>query len=63
MSGLTDSFAAARQILEQTKVGLAPGIAFGPRGEGYLRLCYAKPKVELDQAFMQLKPFFDAHSR
>ena len=59
VEGLTDSFAAAQQILSQTKVGLAPGIAFGNQGEGYLRLCYAKPEAELDRAFIQLKPFLD----
>jgi aspartate/methionine/tyrosine aminotransferase len=31
VDGLTDSFAAAGEILEQTKAGLAPGVAFGPR--------------------------------
>ena len=59
VEGLTDSFAAALQILNQTKVGLAPGIAFGNQGEGYLRLCYTKPEAELDRAFIQLKPFLD----
>jgi aspartate/methionine/tyrosine aminotransferase len=27
--------------LEQAKVGVAPGTAFGPEGEGFVRLCYA----------------------
>ena len=57
VDGLTDSFAAAGEILEQTKVGLAPGVAFGPQGEGYLRLCYAQPTDVLDEAFERLEPF------
>ncbi len=57
VDGLTDSFAAAGEILAQTKVGLAPGVAFGPQGEGYLRLCYAHPAEVLEEAFEQLAPF------
>ena len=34
--GLQDSLGAALEILEKTGVGLAPGIAFGASGEGYL---------------------------
>jgi aspartate/methionine/tyrosine aminotransferase len=56
VDGLTDSFAAAGEILEQTKVGLAPGVAFGPQGEGYLRLCYAQPADVLEEAFVRLEP-------
>ena len=52
-----DSYAAAGEILQQTKVGLAPGVAFGPQGEGYLRLCYTQPADVLEEAFVRLKPF------
>ena len=57
VDGLTDSFAAAGEILEQTKVGLAPGVAFGPQGENNLRLCYAQPADVLEEAFVRLEPF------
>ena len=57
VDGLTDSFDAARKILKKTKVGLAPGVAFGPQGEGYLRLCYAQPANVLKEAFKRLEPF------
>lgn len=57
VDGLTNSFAAAVDILEQTKVGLAPGVAFGPQGESYLRLCYAQPADVLEEAFVRLEPF------
>lgn len=57
VDGLSDSFTAAKEIMHQTKVGLAPGIAFGPAGEGYLRLCYAQPSEILEQAFDRLEPF------
>jgi aspartate/methionine/tyrosine aminotransferase len=57
VDGLTDSYAAAVEIHEQVKVGLAPGVAFGPQGENYLRLCYAQPADVLEKAFVRLEPF------
>ncbi|AZV80189.1 aminotransferase class I/II-fold pyridoxal phosphate-dependent enzyme [Parasedimentitalea marina] len=54
VDGLNDSFAAALEIIDKTKVGLAPGIAFGTQGEGYLRLCYAQPEPVLHDAFERL---------
>lgn len=57
VDGLTDSYAAALEIMDETRVGLAPGIAFGPSGEGYLRLCYAQPLDILEQAFARLAPY------
>ncbi|MCV6601031.1 MAG: pyridoxal phosphate-dependent aminotransferase [Cohaesibacter sp.] len=60
VDGLTDSFEAAKQIMQETKVGLAPGIAFGSIGEGYLRLCYAQPKHILHEAFNRLEDFLTA---
>ena len=56
VAGLTDSAQAASEILERTGVGLAPGVAFGPTGEGYVRLCYARPPELLDEAFDRLAP-------
>ncbi len=35
------SLALAFRLLEQAKVGVAPGTAFGPEGEGFVRMCYA----------------------
>ncbi|WP_166418034.1 pyridoxal phosphate-dependent aminotransferase [Cochlodiniinecator piscidefendens] len=58
--GLTDSFEAAKKILSETKVGLAPGVAFGPEGEGSLRLCYAQPEDRLTEAFARLAPFLNS---
>ena len=40
--GLTDSRAAAMRIVDEANVGLAPGTAFGPGGEGFMRICFAR---------------------
>ena len=55
--GMEDSTAAALNIMNKTRVGLAPGVAFGPEGEGYLRLCYARPAEVLEEAFNRLESF------
>ena len=54
IDGCTDSFALARQIVSGVKVGVAPGIAFGAAGEGYLRLCFAASTQRLTQALDRL---------
>ena len=59
VDGVTDSFAFAQQVLRETGVGLAPGAAFGPEGEGYLRLCYAAEVDVLQQALTQMRPLLE----
>jgi aspartate/methionine/tyrosine aminotransferase len=57
IDGVDDSLAFAHRIADQAKVGLAPGRAFGPAGEGYLRLCYARAPAQLELALERLAPF------
>jgi len=54
---LTDSFAFCRRILEETGVGLAPGVGFGAGGEGNVRLCYAAGRDVLEPALEKLAAF------
>ena len=57
IEGLTDSFAFAKRLLLETKVGLAPGVAFGPGGEGSVRICYAAERSILEPALERLGRF------
>jgi aspartate/methionine/tyrosine aminotransferase len=41
IAGEGDSMQVARRLVEEVGLGLAPGLAFGPEGEGWLRWCYA----------------------
>ena len=59
LEGMEDSFAFACDILRETRVGLAPGIAFGAEGEGWLRLCFAAREELLTAALDRLAPFLD----
>jgi len=53
-----DSRGLAAEILQQARVALVPGIAFGPTGESHLRLCYARPAADVDLAFDRLDAYF-----
>jgi aspartate/methionine/tyrosine aminotransferase len=61
VEGLTDSFAFCRKLLEETRVGLAPGVAFGAGGEGSVRICYAAERSILEPAMERLTAFLRSH--
>jgi aspartate/methionine/tyrosine aminotransferase len=50
----TDSLALANRILEEAGVAVAPGIDFGPGGEGFLRFSYAATMERLQEAVSRL---------
>jgi aspartate aminotransferase len=56
VDGMSDSLEFAKDLVRRRKVGLAPGAAFGPAGEGYLRLCFASSPERLAEALERLKP-------
>jgi aspartate/methionine/tyrosine aminotransferase len=57
IGGLTDSFAFCWKLLQETKVGIAPGVAFGVGGEGSVRICYAAERAILEAAMERLARF------
>ena len=54
------SVEAAEYILEKTHVVTAPGSAFGPDGEGYIRICYASKYEDLAKALQRMEKAFGA---
>ena len=54
IDGMHDSMAAALQLIDETGVGLAPGIAFGPAAEGYFRVCFLRSAPALEEAMQRL---------
>ena len=46
IEGQEDSLALAKRLVAEQGLGLAPGIAFGPEGEGWLRWCFASREPE-----------------
>jgi aspartate aminotransferase len=57
IDGLKDSFGFCRRLLEECRVGLAPGVAFGAGGEGSVRICYAAERAILEPAMERLAAF------
>lgn len=55
--GVSDSLAFCKDLAANGGLGLAPGIAFGPEGEGYLRWCYASAHDRLDEGVDRLSRF------
>ncbi len=54
INGIKDSSQAVFDIIDHAGVGLAPGSAFGPRGQSYFRLCYHRRLDQLEQAMDRL---------
>ena len=57
IAGATDSFDFCKRLLMDTKVGLAPGVAFGAGGEGSVRICYAAERPLIEEAMGRLALF------
>jgi aspartate/methionine/tyrosine aminotransferase len=57
VDGLKDSFDFCRKLLKETRVGIAPGVAFGAGGEGSVRLCYASDLSILEEALARFTRF------
>jgi aspartate/methionine/tyrosine aminotransferase len=55
VEGLQDSLELALRLLRDHKVALAPGVAFGAAGEGWLRLCFARSPDKLERAMQRLR--------
>jgi aspartate/methionine/tyrosine aminotransferase len=60
IDSLGDSFEFCRELLQRERVGLAPGSAFGPGGEGSIRLCYAAERPVLEPALERLERYLRA---
>jgi aspartate/methionine/tyrosine aminotransferase len=49
-----DSLACAKRLAVEVGLGLAPGVAFGPEGEGYLRWCFAASEALIEEGVRRL---------
>jgi aspartate aminotransferase len=58
VDGEPDSYKLAMRLVDEARVGMAPGAAFGTGGEGFLRLCFAASTKRLAEAMDRLEPFF-----
>jgi len=57
VAGVTDSLAFCKALVREAKLGLAPGSAFGPEGEGFVRWCFASGEARLADGVGRLERF------
>jgi aminotransferase len=56
-----DSETFAQRLLEEERVAVVPGSAFGPSGEGHVRACYATAYEQLEEALVRIGRFVERH--
>jgi len=54
IDGMDDSLGFCKRLVREHGLGLAPGSAFGPEGEGYVRWCFAASQDRLAEAVRRL---------
>ncbi len=54
LAGATDSLGFCKRLVADAGLGLAPGIAFGQQGEGFVRWCFAASEERLEQGIERL---------
>jgi len=57
VDGERDTLALCKQLVREAGLGLAPGSAFGPKGEGYVRWCFASSPERLEEGARRLARF------
>ena len=55
--GLVDSLTFCKRLVREVKLGLAPGSAFGPEGEGFVRWCFASETDRLAEGVARFSRF------
>jgi len=63
VQGMTDSLAFCKQLVAEHGLGLAPGAAFGPQGEGYVRWCFAAGEDKLAEGVARLRKALEEGTR
>jgi len=61
--GVTDSLAFCKKLVADVGLGLAPGSAFGPQGEGYVRWCFAAGEDKLAEGVARLRRALNEEKR
>ncbi len=55
VAGVTDSLEFCKRLVREARLGLAPGSAFGPEGEGFVRWCFAADIDRLADGIARLR--------
>jgi len=52
----------AERLLVEERVALVPGSAFGATGKGHVRVCYAAPTEQIEEALTRISRFVERHA-
>jgi len=55
VDGVSDTLSFCKKLAKEYKVGLAPGEAFGPGGQGNIRLCFASSAERLSRGLDRIE--------
>jgi aspartate/methionine/tyrosine aminotransferase len=55
VEGVSDSLAFCKKLVREQGLGLAPGSACGPEGEGFVRWCFAASEEKLAEGVERLR--------
>lgn len=53
--GVSDSLEYCKRLVRNAGLGLAPGSAFGPQGEGFVRWCFAASEDRFAEGMRRLR--------
>lgn len=53
-----NSWKFALNLLGKAKVAIVPGIAFGPSGEGHIRMSFGRSEKDINEAMRRIKEYF-----
>jgi aminotransferase len=51
----------AERLLREEQVAVVPGNAFGPGGDGFVRMCYATEYSKIEEALRRMEKFMNRH--
>ncbi len=60
IDGMEDTRVPALRLVDEAKLGIAPGSAFGPGGESFLRICFARKAEDLSEAMRRLRAWLES---
>jgi aminotransferase len=54
-----NSWDFALELLDKIQVAMVPGIAFGPSGEGHVRMSFGRSVKDINEAFDRMEKYFN----
>ncbi|MBI3620181.1 aminotransferase class I/II-fold pyridoxal phosphate-dependent enzyme, partial [Candidatus Roizmanbacteria bacterium] len=56
--GVSDSTSFCMDLFKKVRLAVVPGAAFGPGGEGHIRICFGRPTEDIAEGMKRLQFYF-----